>query len=327
MSIFITGSTGFIGEQIVKKLAASGNTIHALYRSEEKKKIHNHPNIKLFYGDILKPESLEKAIDGCKYVYHIAAFTEPWAKDNSTIYNLNVTGTKNVLDAALKIGVKKVIYTSTAGIFGPSFNKKVHEESKRQIDYFLEYERTKAEAEELIKSYLSKNIEITIVNPTRVYGPGILNKSNSVTKIIKSYLLGSWRLIPGDGKSIGNYVFIDDVVNGHILAMENGKSGERYLLGGSDLSYLDFFSILKEVTGKQQKMIKVPLFIMYLMAQTMMLYTKLINTPPLITPELIKKYNYSWEVSSKKAVNDLGYNITPFEVGAMQTVNWINKTF
>ncbi len=327
MNIFITGSTGFIGVPLIQKLATLGNTVHALYRSEEKKKKLSHPNIKFFNGDIMNIESLKKAMNGCEHVYHIAAFTNVWAKHKNLIFDLNVTGTKNVLDVALATGVKKVIYTSTAGILGPSIQEKIHENTERQLDYFLEYERTKAEAEKLIKTYLKKDIEIAIVNPTRVYGPGVLSKSNSVTLIIRSYLAGKWRLIPGNGKSIGNYVFIDDVVNGHILAMKNGRNGERYLLGGSDLSYLDFFSILKKVTGKNQMMLKVPLFFMFFMAHSMMLLTKIFNTSPLITPALIKKYNYSWEVSSQKAINELGYNITPFETGATQTVQWINKKF
>mgnify|MGYP001567399901 CR=1 FL=1 len=325
MNVFITGSTGFIGTNLVQKLAESGNTVHALYRSEEKKKKLIHKNIKPVSGDILNIESLKNGMNGCQYVYHTAAFTDVWADKKNDIYDLNVTGTKNVLDTALSLGIEKVIFTSTAGVFGPSINTKIEENSINELKYFLEYERTKAEAEKLVKSYSNKNIDITIVNPTRVYGPGILSKSNSVTKIIKSYINGNWRLIPGDGKSIGNYVFIDDVVNGHILAMKNGKNGERYLLGGSDLSYLDFFLTLKNISGKQQLMFKVPLFMMLLLSHSMIISTKIFKTPPPITPELVKKYNYNWRVSSQKAINDLGYKITPFEKGAEQTIQWIKN--
>lgn len=327
MSVFITGATGFIGVQLVKKLAESGIKVHALYRSEEKRNILKHPNIKLFNGNILDINSLKKAMNGCKYVYHVAAFTKIWTKNENEIYNLNVIGTKNVLDTALQTGIKKVIFTSTAGIIGPSKKEKVDENTKRFTNYFLEYERTKAEAEKLIKSYLNNNIEITIVNPTRVYGPGLLTKSNSVTLIIQSYLAGKWRFIPGNGNSIGNYVFIDDVINGHILAMKNGKNGERYLLGGSDLSYLDFFSILKKITKKHQTMLKVPIPFMFFMAHSILLFSKIFKTPPFITPALIKKYNYNWEVSSKKAIDELGYSITPFEKGAEQTIQWIQNNF
>ena len=325
MSVFITGSTGFIGVHLVNRLAESGQTIHALYRSEEKKKMLKHPNIKLFNGDIMDINSLEKAMEGCKYVYHVAAFTKIWSKNENTVYELNVNGTKNVLDAALKLGIKKVIFTSTAGIFGPSITEKVDENSVRKIDYFLEYEKSKAKAEELIKSYSKNNMEITIVNPTRVYGPGLLSKSNSVTIMMQAYTDGKWRFIPGDGRSIGNYVFIDDVVNGHILAMEFGKNGEKYLLGGTDLNYIELFSILRKITGKKYFMLKIPFVLISLMAEIMLLFSKIFNIPPAMTPSLIKKFSYSWEVSSQKAINELGYSITPFETGAIQTLQWFNK--
>lgn len=327
MSILITGSTGFIGAPLAIKLAESGQTVHALYRSEEKKRFLKHPNIKFFRGDILDADSLKNAMNGCENVYHVAAHTKIWTKNENEIYNLNVTGTKNVLDTAVQLGIKKVLFTSTAGIIGPSRNQKVNEKTERFTNYFLEYEKTKAEAEQLIKSYLSNNLEVTIVNPTRVYGPGLLTKSNSVTLIIQSYLAGKWRLIPGNGHSIGNYVFIDDVINGHILAMKNGKNGERYLLGGSDLSYLEFFSILKNISKKNQAMLKVPIPFMFLMAHSILLVSKIFKVPPFITPALIKKYNYNWEVSSKKAIDELGYSITPFEKGAEQTIQWILNNF
>lgn len=229
------------------------------------------------------------------------------------------------MDAALKLGIKKVIFTSTAGIFGPSITEKVDENSERKIDYFLEYEKSKAKAEELIKSYSKNNMEITIVNPTRVYGPGLLSKSNSVTIMMQAYTDGKWRFIPGDGTSIGNYVFIDDVVNGHILAMEFGKNGEKYLLGGTDLNYIELFSILRKITGKKYFMLKIPFVLISLMAEIMLLFSKIFNIPPAMTPSLIKKFSYSWEVSSQKAINELGYSITPFETGAIQTLQWFDK--
>lgn len=325
MSIFITGSTGFIGVQLANKLAESGQTVHALYRTDKNKKMLKHPNIKLFNGDIMNIDSLLNAMNGCEYVYHVAAYTKIWSRNENIVYDLNVNGTKNVLDTALKTGVKKLIFTSTAGIFGPSITEKITENSKRKVDYFLEYERSKAKAEELIKTYSKNNIEIIIVNPTRVYGPGLLNKSNSVTIMMRAYILGKWHFIPGNGKSIGNYVFIDDVINGHILAMEYGKDGEKYLLGGTDLSYLELFSILKKISGKRYFMLKIPFFLISLTAHTQLFFTKIFNITPSITPSLIKKFSYSWEVSSQKAIKELGYSITPFEKGATQTLHWFNN--
>lgn len=325
MKILITGATGFIGTNLALKLANEGNKVHALFRSAEKAKSLDHENIQLFKGDITDIESLKNAMHGCEQVYHIAAFTEVWAKDNAFIYNLNVTATENVLKTALELGIKKLVFTSTAGVFGPSLNGQITENSQRSMDYFLEYERTKDIAEGKVKEYVKKGFDAVIVNPTRVYGHGILSKSNSVTIMIKSFSEGKWRVIPGNGKSVGNYVFVDDVVNGHLLAMEKGKTGERYILGGDNISYLKFFEILRTLTGKKHLMFKLPLFIMLFVSHSMMFLTKLFGIKPLITPPLVRKFNYQWNVSSEKAIKELGYQPLEFKEGANKTLEWIEN--
>ncbi|RLD68724.1 MAG: hypothetical protein DRI95_02130 [Bacteroidetes bacterium] len=325
MKIFITGSTGFIGSKLALKLANSGHIVHALYRSDEKAKNIQHENIMLFKGDITDVESMKTAMQNCEQVYHIAAFTDVWTKIPDLIYDLNVKATENVFKIALNLGIKKVVFTSTAGVFGPSINNIVTELTERTVDYFLEYERTKAIAEDFAKKYMQKELNVVIVNPTRVYGPGVLSKSNSVTIMIKSYIQGRWRVIPGDGKSVGNYVFIDDIVKGHIIAMEKGKPGERYILGGSNINYIDFFRIIKDISGKKHFMFKLPLVFMLAVSYFMMLLTKLFGVKPMITPALVKKFNYQWNVSSKKAEKELGHQITNFREGATKTIDWLQS--
>jgi nucleoside-diphosphate-sugar epimerase len=324
MNIFISGATGFIGKKLALRLAGEGHLVHALFRNPEKAKDLDHPNIKLFKGDINDEESLKNAIKSCEQVYHVAAFTEVWAKNKETIYDLNVKATETILKIARAEGVKKLVFTSTAGVLGPSVNGIVDENTYRTLDYFIEYEQTKAIAEERVKEYAKSGPECVIVNPTRVYGPGVLSKSNSVTVMIKSFAEGKWRIIPGNGRSIGNYVFVDDVVDGHILAMEKGISGQRYILGGDNISYLDFFQILRELTGKKHRLFKLPLFIMLSAAKLMMFFTWIFSTKPMITPALVRKFNYNWNVSSAKAERELGYGPVSFKKGAEKTLEWIN---
>jgi len=325
MKIFVSGSTGFIGEKLCLKLAERGHIVHALYRNPDKAKSIVHHNIILFRGDVNDKAGLRIAMQGCEQVFHVAAFTEVWAKKKETIYNLNVKATENLLELAMELGIKKFVFTSTAGVLGPSINGIINEESQRTRDFFLEYERTKAIAEEKVKEYISKGLNCVIVNPTRVYGPGVLSKSNSVTIMIKQYFEGKWRIIPGNGKSIGNYVLVDDVVDGHMLAMEKGISGHRYILGGSNISYIEFFEELKKQTGRNHLMIKLPLFVMLLVSQMMMLLTRIFSTKPLITPALVRKFNYNWNVSSEKAINELGYKPVSFSEGVTGTLNWIKS--
>ncbi len=324
-NIFVTGATGFIGTILALKLAHEGHTVHALYRSKEKAKDVEHENIKLFKGDITNVESLKTAMQGCHQVYHIAASTEIWAKNNQFIYDLNVTATENILQLALELDVEKVVFTSTAGVFGPSFNGMVTENTKRTIDYFLEYERTKNIAEEKVKEYVKKGLNAVIVNPTRVYGPGPLTKNNGTAIMIKSFSEGKWRIILGNGKSVGNYVYVDDVIKGHLLAMEKGKAGERYILGGDNVDYIQFFEILRKLTGQKHLMFKLPLGVMLTVSGFMIFLAKLFGIKPLITPPLVRKFNYQWNVSSEKATKELGYQPLTFEEGAKKTLEWIRE--
>ncbi|MFA9371892.1 MAG: SDR family oxidoreductase [Labilibaculum antarcticum] len=325
MNILITGATGFIGTRLTLKLAAKGHCVHALYRSEEKAKAIVHPNVILFKGDITDYRSVEKAVKSCEVIFHMAAFAKAWAKDAATFNKINVQGTVNVLDAAQKEGVRKIVYTSTAGVIGPSNDERVTEDTQRDTEYFSEYEITKALAEEKVLEYIHKGLEIVIVNPTRVYGPGLLSVSNGVTKMIKLYSEGKFRWIPGNGESIGNYVYVDDVVEGHILALEEGKSGERYILGGANFSYNDFFELLAEVSGRKLRMMKLSLSLMLGVAHLFLLRTKLLGTPPLITSDWVKRFLYNWDVSSVKAQEELNYQITPLDEGFRKTLDWLKS--
>jgi len=191
--------------------------------------------------------------------------------------------------------------------------------------YNTEYERTKSLAEKTALSYCSSEMDVIIVNPTRVFGPGKLTISNSVTKIIKLYNRGIWRIIPGDGEAIANYAFIDDVVSGHILAARFGVSGERYILGGENLSYHDFFRICGEVSGKRRKLFLIKELSLKRIVSLAGLYSRLVGHHAVITKEWIDKYLKNWNVSSNKAQSQLNYKITPFEEGIRKTLLWLKS--
>ncbi len=325
MNIFLTGATGYIGNNLAKKLAAEGNVVHALCRNVEAG-VLNHANIKIFKGDITDVSSIQKAMQNCQQVYHLAAYARVWAKHRSTYYKLNVEGAKNVFDAARNASIQKIVFTSTAGTLGPSGSKPVEENDKRIGAPFTEYEVSKTQAEALCRDYCNKyKMHIVMVNPPRVYGAGIITESNAVTRLIKLYMAGKWKIMPGDGKRTGSYVYVDDVVNGHILAMQKGRSGERYNLGGVNASYIEFFNLLAKLTGKKIHLIKLPVWAMMLAGNAMQLYTTITGKPPLLTPPWIRKYYYDWSISSEKAERELGYNFISLEEGLKKTIDWLNS--
>ncbi|HEX2977455.1 MAG TPA: NAD-dependent epimerase/dehydratase family protein [Bacteroidales bacterium] len=324
MKIFITGATGYIGSRLALRLADEGHEINALYRDDRKTESIKHSNIHLFKGDILDYDSLVKPLEGCEQVYHTAAYAKVWQKDNMQIYRQNIEGAMNVIRAGIKAGVKRIVCTSTAGVLGYSINGRCSDENTLHPQkYFLDYECSKRIMEESIKTLSASGTDVLIVSPTRVYGPGLLSDSNGVTRLMQQYLKGKWRIIPGNGKSIGNYVFVDDVVTGHIQAMANGRPGEKYLLGGTDLTYDEFFDELAALTGQKYAMVHIPIPVSEMAARLMLTVAKVTGKAPLITPSLVKKYSYNWSVSSAKAIAELNYNPTDFKTGAGLTIDWL----
>ena len=326
MKVFVSGATGYIGMQLVKRLVKEGQIVHALYRSQSKADLIRHPDVRLIKGDILDKASLIHAMAGCEEAYHTAAFAGVWAKDPTLVFRLNVDGAMNVIEAAGQQGIRRVVLTSTAGILGPSAYEAVHESSPAPASFFTDYEASKFQLEQKLLGRTETGPEVVIVNPTRVYGPGYLSESNGVTKMIKQYMEGRWRLIPGNGKSSGNYVYIEDVVSGRLLAMLKGRPGERYVLGGENISYNQFFDFVREASGVRKRLYKIPLWIMFAVAGVMKGISKISGRPPLIVPRLVRKFNHNWIVSSEKAIRDLGYQPISARTGIQLTVQWIKNS-
>jgi nucleoside-diphosphate-sugar epimerase len=326
-TVLVTGATGYLGKQLALKLAGAGQRVHAMYRSEAKVGGLGHENIRLFKGTLNDGPSIDNAMKGCEGVYHVAAFAAVWTPRPEEIYQQNVGGTVNVLESAMKFGVDRVVHTSTAGVFGPSGDQPNREDKPLATTHFTDYDRSKAMAEQKVEACIRDGMDVVMVNPTRIYGPGKMGDSNGVTRMIRDYIMGRWHMIPGSGRSVGNYVYIEDVVEGHILAMEKGRTGERYLLGGSNLSFNELFSIVKETSGCRHFLVKVPFFIGMSLAAVMLSMAKLTGRMPMITPGLLKRYNRHWAVSSEKAKTELGYDPVEFREGLRETLAWLNKNY
>ncbi|MEJ7780153.1 MAG: NAD-dependent epimerase/dehydratase family protein [Daejeonella sp.] len=327
MNIFITGATGYIGQKLAMQLAGYGHVIHALARNTSKgKSLLGHENIKIFQGDILDSGSLQDAMRGCGQVYHLAALASVWNKDPSAFNRMNVQGLRNVLECCLELNIRDLLFTSTAGVVGHSEDgQPVCERSNASPELETLYEKSKLEAEGLLINYLKKGIRGIIVNPSRVYGPGLLTESNGFTRMMKMYVNGQWKIKPSNGSSIGNYVYIDDTIRGLISAMEKAQPGERYLLGGINATYNEFFRIVDDLTGKERKLYNIPLPAMLIFSHIHLFVAKISGKQPLITPPFVRKYNKHWIVSSGKAINELSYNITPLRDGISETLKWLDQ--
>lgn len=325
MNTLVTGATGFIGANLVRFLCAQGHDVRVLCRPTSNTTVFDNNSVHICRGDILDFPSVERAVKGCEYVFHLAGYAKNWAKRPETFLDVNVTGTTNVLEASRIADVRKVVFTSSCMTLGPSARIPTTESQARTADFFCEYERTKFYAEDAVAEYVQKGIPVVIVNPTRLFGPGLLTEGNFVTSMIRSYVHGRWRVNLSDGSAIGNYAFVEDVVRGHWLALQHGQPGGRYILGGENLSLNEFFAILADVSRKRYRMIHAPSWIVMASSTWQVLLARWFGIHPLFTPDWVRVMMHDWAFSSEKAKRELGLKITPFREGLRQTLEWLNN--
>lgn len=325
MKALVTGATGFIGRHLVERLVKKGVTVRVLCRRTADVSPFKRENIEICWGDLLDCASVEVAVRGCDQVYHLAAFAQGWTKDPRTFFEINVGGLQNVLSAAQRSSVEKLVFTSSSVTLGPSNGTPTNESSLRPPEFLTDYEHSKFVAEQKALCYVRSGLNVVIVCPTRVFGPGLLSEANSVTKMVQQYLEGKWRFVLGDGNGIGNYVYVDDVVEGHLLAMEKGRAGERYLLGGEDASYDEFFEIVAELSGRRYKLFHVPMSLALLTSEVEEFRGKHFKHYPLITPCWVRTFMADWAFSTEKAQTELGCKITPLREALAMTIKWLKQ--
>lgn len=326
MKILVTGASGYLGNKLVHRLASLGNQVHALVRTSAAKDWLQHPAITIFEGDILNKESLSAAMKGCKQVYHTASLVKLWAKSTDVFYTQNSLGTQYVVEAALKEGAYKLVYTSTCGVWSSSNDHTFIESDPRINAFDNDYDLSKFIAEKTIKEAACRGMFAVIVNPPRLYGPGIQRESSAVNCFIVQLLKNKIALLPWRLETKANYAFIDDVVDRHILAMQKGLGGERYILGGENISYQTLIDALKMYTLTKNIYLRVPELLLKAYAYLELLRGRMSGHEPVITPAVAKRLQTDRTFDCTKAIRQLGYAITPFEEGMRITLNHLKKT-
>ena len=324
-TVFVTGGTGFIGTKLVNALVEKGHTVRCLTRSTSNTDGLSHERIEFVRGNLLDKASLIEGMKGCTQVYHLAAYAKNWSKDPKEFYRQNIDGMHTVFDAAEESGIKRIVLTSTIVTMGPSPGIEVRDESMPRITpkYYTEYEESKALAEQQAIERVAKGLPVVIVNPTRVYGPGKLTEGNSVSLMIDMYDRGKLPVLLNNGINVGNYVLVDDLVKGHILAMENGKVGERYILGGENTSLRGIFTLVDEVSGRTHMQFPLPAGLAMFYSALEKKKAEWLGIYPQITPGWVETFLQDWAYVCTKAERELGYTITPLKEGVRKTYEWI----
>lgn len=332
--IFVTGATGFIGSRLLQSLLQQGHRVRALVRranpdpppgSSAQENPFAHQNLELVQGDLTDRDSLRRGMRGCSHVFHLAAYAQSWARDPQTFYTMNVLGMHNVLDVADECHVERVVWTSTIATCGTAPTGQIGDETTPIDPTVLstEYARTKAQAQREAIQRARRGLPVVIVNPTRVYGPGYLTESNSLVRLLDLYDRGRMLFLPNRGVNIGNYVYVDDVVRGLILAMERGRIGEHYILGGENVPLRTLFRQIDQLSGRRHFQIPLYTIAPMVFAHFQQKLADWFHIYPQITPGWLRLFLSDRPFSSAKAERELGYQARSVAEGVEQTYHWI----
>ena len=319
MTILVTGGAGYIGGRLVESLLAKGERVRVLDVRTAGAARLAQAGAELMQGDIRDREAVEVALSGCDSLFHVAALFEMWHPDQKAYYEINVGGTRNVLGTARDIGLGRVVYTSSAVTIGERQDQ-VGDECARHRGYFLSrYERSKYLAEQMALEVCKRALPVVVVNPTSVYGPG---QTAHMTGALVRFLNGR---LPAVTDSRLNFVYIDDVVRGHLVAMERGRVGERYILGGDNTSLVRFLSLAAEIAGVRCKPRQVPSWLLTATAGVLGAGSAITGRRPWICPDEARTALHSFVFDNRKAREELGLEFTPLDRGLERTVSWLQK--
>jgi dihydroflavonol-4-reductase len=312
----VTGASGFIGWHVATKLLARGETVRALVRPSSKIR---ELEVETVMGDLREPESLERAVLGCRAVYHVAADYRLWAKDETELYRSNVEGTRNLLEAARNAGVDRVVYTSTVGCIGVPNGGLGSEASEVCLEEMTGvYKRSKFQAEQVALEFARAGFPVVIVNPTAPVGDHDF-KPTPTGKIILDYLKGAMPAFIDTGL---NLVGVEDTAEGHILACEHGHEGERYILGCENLTLQQILARLAGVTGGKAPRWQIPYAVAYAAGAASTGWANLTGVEPRVPLDAVKMARKKVFVSSDKAKRELGFNPSAVEGALKRAVEW-----
>ena len=321
MKALVTGGTGFIGSNIARALLEEGIQVRVLIRRASSTFNIEDIEIEKAWGDIRDPEAVRAAVSGCDAVFHAAALYSFWAPDPNLFYDINVQGTRNVLEAALAEGVSRVVYTSTVGTVAvPQDGQPSNEEAyPQQRDLYGPYKRSKYQAEVEVLRLHEQGLPVVVVNPTAPVGRGDV-KPTPTGKTVLDFLKGR---LPAYVNTGLNLVDVEDVAKGHVLAMNKGRSGQRYILGNRNVTLKEMLDTLEDITGKKAPRLRIPLWLALGAGHLdHLIEGRIIGREPLIPLEGVKAARHHIYVDCSKAVTELDMPQTPIREALEKSAAW-----
>ncbi len=312
----MTGASGFLGWQVARKLLARGWKVRALVRPGSRIR---DLEVETVNGDLRDLDSLHRAVAGCAVVFHVAADYRLWARNPDEIYQSNVDGTRNLLNAARRAGIERFVYTSTVGCIGIPAAGLGDENTPVALDHMQgAYKRSKFLAEQAVREAASGGFPAVIVNPTAPVGDHDV-KPTPTGKIVVDYLAGA---MPAYLETGLNIVDAEDVAEGHVLALERGRQGERYILGAENLTLRQIFEALARISGVRAPKLRIPYPVAYAAGLASTGWAYLTGSQPRAPLDGVRMARKKMWVSHAKAARELGFSPAPAEAALAKAVSW-----
>src|SRR5882724_3891966 len=315
----VTGAAGFLGSHVTRQLVARGVDVRVLLRPSSNNRAIADLPLEYFTGDLRDAASLERALAGVQRVFHVAADYRLWAKRSQDIYDSNVGGTKNLLEAAKRAGVEQFIYTSTVATIAVDRSEQPNESTDAKLAEMIgHYKRSKWLAEKEVLDAARNGFPAIVAMPTTPVGPWDW-KPTPTGKIILDFLNGK---MPGYVETGLNFVGVEECAAGHILAAEHGKVGERYLLGAENLTLKGLLDLLAKITGLRAPAMKIPHGVALGVAYVESAFSRLVGKEPQIPVEGVKIARHKMFVDASRAQRELGFQPGSVAAALERAVRW-----
>ena len=321
--ILVTGGSGFIGSALLRKLVRGASPVRALVRPGSRLPLDVERDVELVRGDIRDPSSVRTAMRNVHRVYHAAADYRLWSPKPEELFETNVGGTRIVMEEAMRAGVERIVYTSSVATLACNRDRQPADEM-RSLDGRLavgSYKRSKIMAEALVRSMAAKGLPVVIVNPATPVGAYDVKPTPTGRIIIEA----AARRMPCFVETGLNMVHVDDVAEGHLAAMEKGRIGERYILGGQNRTLRDILAVIAALTGRPPPRLRIPRSVVFPVAFVAEAVARRTGRAPFVTRDGLRMSRNFMFFSSAKAERELGYRARPYEQGIEDAIVWFRK--
>ena len=322
MTTLVTGATGFVGSAVVRCLLDAGHQVRVMVRAKSALTNIQDLEVDIVKGDLAQPDTLQNIVKGCDTLFHVAADYRLWVRDSDILYRVNVEGTKNLMQAAINAGVGRIVYTSSVATLGLNSDGTPADENTPVsfANMIGHYKRSKFLAEQAVQQMINQQqLPAIIVNPSTPIGPRDIRPTPTGRMVLDA----ACGRMPAYVDTGLNVVHVDDVAKGHLLALQRGEVGERYILGGHDMSLQQIFDVISDITGRPAPKIKLPHNLVLPIAYLSEAWAWLIRGPePRATVDGVRMSKKLMYFCSDKAKRALGYASRPASEALSDAVNW-----